>query len=425
MAAKKLLLDVPVVLSEKQETGVINSFELGGVRAYHFYGDDCEQFIKAFGCVIDRAYFVYDSNERNYKKIFTYEGLSSLRSLYLEIPYSDEFVDLTKNKLLNNLKYSPILTELGFHFIGTVDDWIPYNDWNQTVSNLKSFTFHGSVTISALNKICISDARNLKNVDINIEENKSNKNALNPRRDQNGDAVAAAVTRLLYQSTLDTFKSNVVRQGFYRDQLAANQKQLQGMGFTLLPDRFLGVDSSEHIAQFNLKSLWFRTPAMEYITQFQFIPRVGAVTKLTLGGFPILSSQAIETTLTFLELFNGSLEHLSLFYLKEEIDITLLEKMMEGKNFLKVIELRCHEVSSIHRIFRNNPHLVVIIWFDQRVQMEKGLDYWYDMETLQNDGIYKVVQFKLKSGRSAPNKLRSTLFSYNSFVKKTLLPNWK
>lgn len=69
MAAKKLLLDVPVVLSEKQETGVINSFELGGVRAYHFYGDDCEQFIKAFGCVIDRAYFVYDSNERNYKKI--------------------------------------------------------------------------------------------------------------------------------------------------------------------------------------------------------------------------------------------------------------------------------------------------------------------------------------------------------------------
>lgn len=217
----------------------------------------------------------------------------------------------------------------------------------------------------------------------------------------------------MQKSNLNSFKSNIVSHAFYSYRLAAKHGNLKELGLTLLPERFLEMNPKNDIAQFKLETLSFRTPIMEKLWQFQYMPKVGYITKLSLGGFPTSSWDARETTVTFLQLLSSHIQHLSLFYMKNEIDIKLLERMIEKMDGLKVIELRCHEVSTIRRLFKKKPLLVLIIWFDQRAPLEKELDYkYYSMETLQNDGIYKVARLRLNPGQSSPpNIIHSTIRS--------------
>lgn len=404
-AAERKLARTTVIFSAQQKDGVINTFKLGGVEAHHFYGDDVRYFRKAFGSLIQKAYFVYPKDTKN--EMLSYSGgMNNIRSLYLAIPYTDAFVDLEQNKIMNGYKY---VTELGFHFEKSVGNWL--SQWDKIAPTLKSFTFHGAVVESALKKICAPGFQQLKHLEIVI---KPGKEALDLDPIGNQNVIVRAVKEILSKATLESFKSNIVDHEFYRYlKYLPSSKQLSGIGFDLTHGTFPEYDPTEKASFAFIKELWIKAPTGNSFNKY--LPEIGCgVTQLTLDGFALDTKEARANTLAYVKKFKG-LTHLSLFYMTGAKHISFVEDIVNNLRELLVIEMPCDTASSIHHIYRINRRPTTIIWLESHEEIEKALEDWYSMAVLQDDKVHKVIKIGLNEGYSPPSSIQYFAKSIKNF----------
>lgn len=390
---------MPIVLSSDRKYGVINSFKLGGARAEHYYATHACAFIEAFGSVIDKAYFIWP-NENDFSTIKTeLWELTPITSYYLALVYSKEALRFITHRLAS---YMRELTEIGFDFTGTVDEWP--DDWEKISPRLTKFTFHGSITRSALETMCNKSFSNLKYLDINIKQLDG---FAGEDTEWSEIIIADAVKVLLSKcgTKLETFKSNIASREFHV-YLARTQPQLKEIGFDLtaggFSEPFKWKSSYKEVT-----TLWIDAKSS---ADLKNLPHMNSnIQSLSLGGFALDSK-----TVDFISRL-PSINHLSLFYMTGGTKLVpLVENIVALKqSTLDVIELPWEKSlsMSIHGIFRIKKTITVIIWLEWPSNIEYELREWYSLKTLQCDRTYEVFQVNLPTSALLPSKLRMKIKS--------------